>query len=208
MINSMHFFKKRNKGTIMFMVIGALSICTIVAFGMISTVTNEFKAQGINMKMYEEFSPPPDWDGESVDKKVFFESKGTAPTVLRVKYSEEWKREDGLSLSNTVESKNVMSKKWTKDGLGGDAWTLIDGWYYYEKQMNKGDKVQILESVALDTAVVGDVKKPIVEDYFKATYELSFVYEYQSLSSAMEKGAWDALASVANETTKEISWKE
>lgn len=200
----MHFSKKLSKGTIIMVALGALSICTIVAFSMISTATNEFKAHDVNVKMYEEFTPPPDWDGEKVDKKVFFESKGTAATVLRVKYTERWEREDGLTLSNKVSSQNAVFKEWTAKGLGSDEWVFKDGWYYYKHLLKKGEPIQILESIKLSDAV-GTFDKPIVSDYFISTYELSFVYESQSLSAAESKGAWDVLAKY-DKDTETISW--
>lgn len=205
----MHFSKKLSKGTIIMVALGALSICTIVAFSMISTATNEFKAYDVNVKIYEEFSPPPVWDGEEVSKKVFFESKGSALTVLRVKYTEAWTHEDGLTLSNKVNSENVVLKECEIEGqelwLESNNWKLIDGWYYYAKPLKKNDKIQILNSVRLNEIVVGTVENPIKADYFEATYELSFVYESQSLSAAESKGAWDVLAKY-DKDTETISW--
>ena len=113
-----------------------------------NVIVNQFKSMTYNVAIEEEF-----YDTWGTKKVSFINKEETnSPIVLRINYNEMWKYEiDGEvnRLSNKVDGENVVTKNWT-DEFKNDFSFADDGWFYYNKILNAGESVQVLESIALN----------------------------------------------------------
>lgn len=163
-------------------------------------IPNQFKTLTYNVTVEDEFYD--DWGV----KKVFFVNKEetNTPVVLRINFNESWRREvDGmtLSLDNNVNGENVVLKEWTdtftNDFIKGD-----DGWYYYKKVLNSNERIQVLESIALNEELI--LTSPYYEDYKVFDYELSFNFEAIQASSGAVSDIWNRNVSISGD---EVTWE-
>lgn len=153
------------------------------------TFVNEFKSMTYDVKIEEEFNN--DWG----TKKVFFsnEDQTNTPVVLRINYNESWTKDSNgilLVLSNEIDGTNVVTKTWTNVFLN-DFEQGEDGWYYYKKVLNAGDRIQVLESIALNN----ELTDGLLYQYYD--YELDFNYEAIQASSNAITEIWGKTATIS-----------
>ena len=140
---------------------------------------NRFKTMTYKVDVEEEFN------NEFGTKKVYFVNKEATnvSVVLRFNYNEVWKNGTEI-VSNVVNGNNVVNKNWTtafqNDFIQGN-----DGWYYYKKVLNAGERVQVLESIALNN-----------NSYSNYDYDLSFNYEAIQANKDAVSDIWNKTISI------------
>lgn len=128
-------------------------------------------------------------------KEVTFknvDASSSASVLLRIAYSETWTNNSGTVISNTVNGVNVVAKSWTtafvNDFVDGQ-----DGWYYYEKVLEPGDDVKVLNSITLSD-----------QSYAYYNYDFSFRYESVQATPEAANALWGKTATIDN--NGEITW--
>ena len=163
-------------------------------------VPNQFKAHTYSVKIDEEFYDT--WG----TKKVSFvnEEKTNAPVLLRINYNEAWIKEVDntiVSLDNNIGDTNVVTKTWTTD-FTNNFIDGNDGWYYYEKLLDAQESVQVLESIALNNALIQT--SPYYEDYLSYDYQLIFNFEAIQASSTAASEIWGKTITI---TGDDVIWQ-
>lgn len=128
------------------------------------------------------------------------EKDNNVPVVIRVNYSEKWRKTEGndtYALSNTVNGNSAVNKNWTS-AFTDDFVLGSDGWYYYKKVLNSGDSVKILNSIEKNTTVTNDN-----HDYDNYDYSLDFNYEAVQASSEAITEVWGKTASISGDN---VTW--
>lgn len=160
-------------------------------------VVNSFKTQTYNVEIEEEF--PGTWG----TKKVYIANKEltNAPVVLRVNYNEVWSKEEAgeiNTLSNIVNGTSVVTKNFTNAFLN-DFILGTDGWYYYKKVLNAGERVQLLDSISLNNTITSS--NP---EYLAYDYQLIFNYEAIQATSPAVLDIWNKEVTI---TGGNASWQ-
>jgi len=163
------------------------SLLILLFMGIIGTVayfsssvgfSNIFKTSGYDVDIEEEFYN--DWG----TKKVSIVNNDDTSVVLRINFVELWQDNNGEYLNNKFNKQDVVTKNWTDEWLNNFS-KGSDGWYYYKKILNKGDRVQILNSIYLNESLN---ETELYNSYLASTYELDFSYEaVQADNKAIEK---------------------
>lgn len=91
-----------------------------------------------------------------------------------------------FTLSNIINGEDVVTKEWTP--TWNDFVIASDGWYYYNKILDTGFNIQILESISLRNDLIASSN--CYADYKNYEYELSFNYEVIQSSVAAIKDIW------------------
>lgn len=144
---------------------------------------NVLEADTVSGEIAEDFDESSQPSG-TVIKDVKFENTGSAAAFLRVAYSESWEYmsddEDMRLLSNTVNGSDVAVKNWTGGFADGSMWERDDdGWYYYKKLLQPGEKTDsVLKSVTFPS-YEGELK-----EYARADYRLYFRMELLQASDS------------------------
>ncbi len=135
------------------------TICgTIVFFTTTSTFDNEFVSKPYSTKVTEFFVSPDKWvPGETTDKVVGVENVGEIPIAVRVKLDERWTdskgRELPLEMNVNGHQEKVAILNFAEDYATN--WTLINGWYYYNSDLNANDKTNnLLKSVTFNSNTI------------------------------------------------------
>lgn len=144
---------------------------------------NVLEADTVSGEIAEDFDVNSQPSG-TVPKDVKFENTGSAAAFLRVAYSESWEyvsdNEGSRLLSNTVNGRDVAVKNWAGGFADGSMWERDDdGWYYYKKMLQPGEKTgSVLKSVTFPS-YEGDLK-----EYARADYRLYFRMELLQASDS------------------------
>lgn len=164
---------KKNKKIALFFLLGLVAVIGIAGTYAYYTqnyvIPNQFKAATYDIGIEEEF-----YDTFGT-KRVYIVNKEetNADVVLRLNYNESWRKGD-FTLDNNINGVNVVDKNFTNtftnDFILGD-----DGWYYYKKVLNAGERIQILESITKKQNLIDT--SPYKAEYDSYDYELSFNYE-------------------------------
>jgi alternate signal-mediated exported protein len=148
---------------------------------------NEFKTMTYKVDIDEEFN-----DTWGTKKVSFVNSESTnTPVVLRVNFSEKWRKTvDGetLTLSNTINGENVVTKSWTNAFLN-DFVKKEDGWYYYKKILNGSSSVQVLNSISLNETLISASSN--YQDYHTYKYSLIFNFEAVQATENAVSSIWN-----------------
>ncbi len=167
-------------------------------FGSNNSFINPFSTATYDVQIEEVF------EGKFGKKEVNFVNRGNTPVVIRVSYNEIWSLQDDddflLTLSNKINGKEVVDKKWTNEWLS-DFILGPDGWYYYSKILNADSSVQVLESINLNLSVLAN--SPDYEKYFNYDYELDFNFEALQGDEKAIKDIWKYEVNINND---EVSW--
>lgn len=191
--------KKRNLAALA----GVLAVCgvggTWAYFNQTMEVENNFNTGKFGTTVIEDFKPTDgdDWQpGTEINKDVTVLNTGDSPLIVRVKFDEEWKRDDaayktilaaegeGNKILNVlqgdkedgeVEADDTVVHKLFVDGYGTKWYhNASDGYYYLMKPLaaegTEGEEssVQLLDAVKL--AVDADMGK-VVKQKFYSTVE-------------------------------------
>ncbi len=166
-----------------------------------TSILNKFKTMTYDVKLEEEFN------GTFGTKKVrIINNESDAPVVLRINYLEIWSKEDEEgaydTLSNKFDNIEVVTKGWTQEFK--ENFTLRDdGWYYYNKVLNPGNTIEILENITLnDELIQGSVN---YEDYKTYNYELTFNYEAIQATKEAIGEIWGLYVDI--DQSGNISWE-
>ena len=115
---------------------------------------------------------------------ITFKNKGSSPVYLRISYNEIWSKEvDGTEViyNNLLNSDTAVVKDWTQDFLND--FELIDGWYYYKKELGANQSVTVLNNIN-----IREYDSSWDYDYRNLDYELAWNYEaVQTNSNAVNK---------------------
>ena len=169
-------------------VIGVTSAFYISSVAMV----NNFKTSTYDVKLEEEFN------GTFGTKKVsIVNNEDNTPVVLRINYLEVWSKlnEDGIydTLSNKFNGSDVVTKEWTEEFKTN--FTLRDdGWYYYNKVLEPGDRVEILKSITLNDELIQSSSN--YENYKTYNYELTFNYEAIQATSEAISDIWELFVEI------------
>lgn len=176
-------------------------LATYCYFQSSNAFQNKFYTGSYDVSLEEEFYY--DWGTKVVC--VSNSEEATTPAVIRLNYNEVWSNnvEGGIStLSNNVNGENVVDKEWTSTFLN-DFILADDGWYYYKKVLNVGEKVCILNSVSLKEDLISQSED--YEKYMSFHYELDFNYEASQATLDAIRTIWGHSAEI-NESG-EIEWE-
>ena len=174
---------------------------TYAVFNTSGIFENEFKTSSYYVYIDEEFYNT--WG----TKKVCFvnSADATVPVLLRINYNELWSKnyDDNtlLVISNEVNGTNVVNKIWTSN-FQNDFTLGSDGWYYYNKLLNIGEEVCVLESISLNEELISTS-----EDYDKyKSYDYQLDFNFEASQSDIEAARiWDNGVEIKD--TGEVVWK-
>lgn len=175
---------------LVFLIIISIGI-TVAYFYQNYTLPSQFKTMTYDVDISEEFNN--DWG----IKRVYITNNDTSNTnvVLRVKYIEIWSKiinNEKFVLSNTINGVNVVNKTWTNTFLN-DFTDGLDGWYYYNLVLKPNDKIQLLESISLDSNISNTYP-----EYLDYDYQLIFSYEVLELDNALISEIWNKNVDINN----------
>lgn len=115
---------------------------------------------------------------------ITFKNNGTSGVYLRISYNEIWSKvvdDTEVTYNNLLNNDSIVIKEWTDEFLNN--FTLIDGWYYYNKVLEASSEVTVLKSIRLQ-----DYDSSWDYDYRDLDYELAWNYEtVQVKNNAVEK---------------------
>lgn len=180
--------EKENKIKNLIIILAIVLLCavsfTISFFTNRGQFTKEYNPKEYNVTLEETFNNT--WG----EKKVYINNQGTADTYLRISYNEVWYKqiENTILYQNNLEEDFVVTKNWTESFLND--FTLIDGWYYYNKVLEGNTKLQILESI--------EKKKETDTNIEGYEYELSFNFETIQATEKALQNLWDKKADINN----------
>lgn len=197
--------KIKNKKVIISLIL--ILVCGIVGvtfafFTLNTSFQNNFKASNYSISIEEEFYN--DWG----TKKVTFINKDSTPVVIRVSYNELWKYStkeentisESINLSNKINNQEVVIKSWTEEWnqnfIDGK-----DGWYYYNKVLDKDSSVQVLTNIMLNEELIKT--SPFYQEYQESTYELDFNFESTQADRKAVKNLWGKNINIEN---NRVSW--
>lgn len=148
-----------------------------------STIENQLKIASSGVRIIEDSA-----DGFG-KHEVTFKNEGSdsSKVLLRIAYSETWSKADGTVVSNVVNNSNVVAKNWTT-AFASDFVNGCDGWYYYEKTLDPGAEVKVLNSIALSN-----------NSYAKYNYDLSFRFESVQADPAAASALWGETVTVSDD---------
>lgn len=122
--------------------------------------------------------------GDTVSKDVSMKNNGTMDAVVRIKLSPSW---DPASDSQS----NPLLTDAVAITFGPDFaadWSLIGGWYYYNKVLAPGQTTSLLVDALKLQAVSNDLH---AADYSGATYKLNILSESLQAASAAAEDTWN-----------------
>ena len=168
---------------------------TFAVFSTTSLYNNLFSLGNYNVVTHEIFTSPKDWSpGDTTTKILYAENNGEKTAVVRVKYTEFWKR-NGSTLSN------VPNDAVTINFTTPSTWTYNpdDGYYYYNFYLEPTQKSSsLIESVTLNPNLNDDVCSDVEGVYTcrsnlnnlnGATYTLKFTIE--TVDADKYEEVWD-----------------
>ena len=185
MLKKVQEFYRKNEKYKPFMFVGMLCLVTVVGitiayYAQEMNIVNSFKTMTYNVKMEEEFYNT--WGTKRVTIRNLEETN--TPVLLRVSYSEIFSDGDNI-LNNLVDGSNVVIKTWSQEFL--DHFTLDeDGWYYYDKVLNGGESIELLQSINLDNTITA-----LHPEYSNCDYDMHFNYEALGASKSAAKEVWN-----------------
>ncbi len=161
---------------------------------------NIFRTSKYGTKVEEVFESPDDWrPGIETSKVITATNTGTVCENVRVKYTENWKSENGTTLPlidpNLNEKVALINFDHTED------WKESNGYYYYKKNLLEGDTTtSFIKSVTFNpnyegnlvctTDPTGKIRTCTSSDdsYEGATYTLTITVE--TIQCSAMKDAW------------------
>lgn len=156
---------------------------TIAHFYTQQVVQSGFKTADYNISLSEYF-PISEWDSDNtLDKQVKVSNNGTGDVLLRVSYNEMW-FEDGDVVNNLYEGNEIVTKNWTAEFK--DNFTYKDGWYYYNKVLERESSVTIMDSVVRNYDVYDETSE----------YHLDFNYEVVQVENDAATEVWGMSAEI------------
>ena len=168
---------------------------TFAVFSTTSLYNNLFSLGNYNVVTHEIFTSPKDWSpGDTTSKILYAENNGEKTAVVRVKYTESWKR-NGSTL------RNVPNDAVTINFTTPSTWTYNpdDGYYYYNFYLEPTQKSSsLIESVTLNPNLNDDVCSDVEGVYTcrsnlnnlnGATYTLKFTIE--TVDADKYEEVWD-----------------
>lgn len=185
---------------VILIILGSSSLYTYSFFKSEGKFENDFVTSKYGVYIDEEFYDT--WG----TKKVCFvnDPESTVPVLLRINYNELWSMkyddENILVANNQVSGVDVVTKVWTDEFIN-DFTLHSDGWFYYNKILEIGEQVCVLESISLNETLISTS-----EDYGKYKtydYELDFNFESSQVTN-FDSDDWNNKANV-NENG-EVTW--
>lgn len=159
---------------------------------------NKFKAASYDVILEDEFYNT--WGTKNVSVK----NNDTTPVVIRISYNELWSLEVGdtfLTISNKINDTDAVVKSWTEDWLNNFT-DGNDGWYYYNKVLNKDETVLILTEIQKNETLIASSNDK--EYYDTYNYELDFNYEAIQATKEAIKEIWNYDIEIDNDGV--IEW--
>lgn len=199
---------KNKKKTILIAGIAALVLVAgvLTYFSKTMSIDNPFTTKEYGGETIEKFTPEGDWEpGEQVSKEVQVDNTGDYDLFVRVKFSEEWKRDGNIINGTTLDSSvaGFFPADATAAVPGGSSvykellntgdWQKgSDGWYYYKKTLAAGESSsKLLGSVTLcGNANMGEYTDKMLYAVVDEGVEAKDVpdSDYQELASAPVPG--------------------
>lgn len=167
------------------------------------SVQNDFKVNTLNVTLTEEFTPPDEWKGEVVSKKVTYKNTGSLPAVIRVNYVEMFVKNN--ELLSTTYTENGEEKSFV-DITVDNNWTHVGDWYYYNKILQSGETTTPFISEIKFSDTLPTDKKAIIKG---ATYSLSFAHEYLKSNEQTLDKLWGVSKeiTVSDDKNFNIKWE-
>lgn len=150
--------KKNNKPLIALLLLAIVGVVgvTIAYFTSNATLENIFKTAPYSTQVEEEFTSPTNWTpGTTTPKTVVAKNTGDVPVAVRVSIEEEWVSGNGesLPLEQNGNKAAIINFANTSD------WTLVDGYYYYNKKLSKDESTSsFLQSVKFNEKIEIDLR--------------------------------------------------
>lgn len=196
----------------------ALMVSTIVGVtlaivSMRTSFKNQFNTSAYRVGIEEEFYNK--WGTKIVN--IF--NQDQTPVIIRVSYNELWSMTENVTnttsckigqmeladgvvytLSNKIDNTEVVTKGWTSTWLN-DFVKGNDGWYYYNKVLSNGDKINILNSINLDDNLIKTTS--CYRNYYDFAYNLDFNYEAIQATEDAVKLMWGYDVTIND---KDVTW--
>jgi len=157
-----------------------------------NTLENDFRVADYNVTLEETF-PINEWDEDNeLEKEVRIVNKGEASVLLRISYNEIWYKGEEIlnNLSNGVE---IVTKNWNEEFRKD--FEYHEGWYYYKKELARGESVTILNSITKTIDVYNEEE---------INYELDFNYEVVQADNKASERVWGYGTKIEN---GEVKWQ-
>jgi len=160
----------------------ALVINTLAYFRAESTAENFLYSKVLKVDLIDIFdSNKLVLPGDALNKDVSMKNTGELNAVVRIKLTSNW--------NPTVDTlENTLSTEVVQVIMGNTVaqdWTLIEGWYYYNKVLKPGEETSLLVDEIKLLAVSNDIHST---NYSDATFSLDVLSQsLQAISVASEE---------------------
>jgi len=131
--------------------------------------------------------------GDTVSKDVSMKNNGTMDAVVRIKLDPSWDPAAD-SQSNPLLTDAVTI---TFGPTFAQDWTLLGGWYYYNKILKPGESTSLLVDALKLQAVSNDLH---AADYSGAAYNLNIKSESLQAAAAAAEDTWAVTYTVGGES--------
>lgn len=147
---------------------------TLAYFAQEMSVENKLGTKSYGSELVEKFTPEFDWKpGATVDKEVKVKNTGDYDIVARVTWDEEWtnKKTEATIVGGSFAGYEPASTNFvTKNYADMNNWVYgNDGYAYYKTPITaKGESTNFLNSITLDSDIVGDANgmKQVTRTYY------------------------------------------
>lgn len=162
---------QNRKWTVKFLLLAVIIITLLFTVGTIAFFTDDGSAQNFLFVKQLDVNLVDIFDkiqytlpGDTINKDVYMENLGEIEAVIRMRLEPSWNPATD-ALGNSLDINAVTINY----GASMEDWTLIGGWYYYNKILSPGEQTSLLvDSIKLE-AVSNDIHDV---DYSNASYVL------------------------------------
>ena len=203
---------KNKKSIIIILLVLCIGLAglTIAYFSNSTTLDNLFSTKEYATTYTEEFVSPDNWlPGDTTDKTVIATNTGQVDQAVRISLSEEWKSNNGDTLSGLIDSNGLLTDEEENSEKAAiinfsdnNDWTYDNGYYYYNYKLAPNESTSsLIDSVTFnpkvtlgDTCIENETESGKIitcnsgsNDYDNATYKLTINVEtvqYNKYASA------------------------
>jgi len=160
---------------------------TMAYFSAAQALHNPMITKGSDVYLQEVFNEKDKWlPGETKEKVVRFGNKGDTAQVIRFKADTEWFLGDGTT-AWTPATPNPVEIHWTT--YLSSEWTLIGGWYYYNKPLLPGQQTnEVMDWVKFSNLISNG--GPGAEDFSDKIFRLTINMESLDVSAIITNAEW------------------
>ena len=144
--------KKKNIVFIfLLLMIGSIISVTLSSFSNSTNILNVFQNSKFKTEVIENAVSSDNWlPGNTIDKMIYVENKGSTDVAVRASIKEEWVAKNGKKLSGFQNDNKATIINFSDN----DDWIQIGDYYYYKHVLNTGDKTSnFIDSVTFNVEI-------------------------------------------------------